>query len=132
MKKIFISSFVLIASLNIFAANEKKNLAILMMNGSVKMVSLDEKLQGKLLGEQLADAMHAQGKRKTVIENKCDDARKVENELSHEVMVFEDCELTIKKKKQDSVAIQYQIRTKIKNGKSKSILRKRMLRAGFV
>jgi hypothetical protein len=124
--KIAITLLFLVSAFSSWAANEKKNLAILMMNGSVKMSSLEEKLNGKQLGHELADGMLAKA------ENKCDEPRSVSSDDNHIMMRFEDCVLTIKKKKSVTVAIQYQIRTKVKNGKSKSILRKKTLKASTI
>jgi hypothetical protein len=125
MKKL-IPLFLIFAAFSSRAANEKKNLAILMMNGAVKISSLEEKLNGKKLGEELVDGMLEKSL------NQCDDPRVVSSDDNHEVMRFEDCVLTIKKKKSVSVAIQYQIRTKVKNGHAKSTLRKKMLKASYI
>ena len=124
--KIAITLLFLVSAFSSFAANEKKNLAILMMNGSVKISSLEEKLNGKKLGVALAEGMLAKA------DNVCDEPRSISSDDNHVTMKFEDCVLTIKKKKSEKVAIQYQIRTKMKNGKSKSFLRKKTLKASFL
>lgn len=115
-----------------FSANEERNLLILKNNGSSKIHSTDLKLNGKLLSTELASSFEEKNKQKATIENNCESPRVITNEERNEEISFEDCLLTIRKKKRDSVVIQYQVKTKIKDGKSKSFLRKKMLKANYL
>ena len=114
------------------AGNENRNLSILMRNGSAKLHSTDIKLHEKLLADEFAESMN-QNKKNVTFSNKCERPRIILNEDTNQKTIFEDCSIIIKKSKKQTIMVQYQIRSKIKNGRLKSAtLRKGMLKTSYL